>query len=46
MKVLYFTARVPYPPHRGDQLIAYEQIKRIDKSKIDLYLVCFISKNE
>jgi polysaccharide biosynthesis protein PslH len=42
MKVLYFTVRPPYPPYKGDQLIAYEQIKRLKEKKVKVYLVCFI----
>lgn len=43
MKVLYVTARPPYPPHRGDQLIAYEQIKNLsNKEKFEVFLVSII----
>ncbi|RCW47879.1 glycosyltransferase [Paenibacillus prosopidis] len=45
MKVLYVTTRPPYPPHRGDQLIAYEQIRNLPKGKYELYLVSLV-RNE
>ncbi|MDG5787885.1 glycosyltransferase family 4 protein [Evansella sp. AB-P1] len=45
MKILYVTSRVPYPPHKGDQLIAYEQIKILGK-RHDLYLVSFVNNKE
>ncbi len=38
MKILYATARPPYPPEKGDQLIAFEQIKKINK-QVDIHLV-------
>ncbi|WP_054637609.1 glycosyltransferase family 4 protein [Thalassobacillus sp. C254] len=43
MKVLYVTARSPYPPHKGDQLIAYEQIKKLAASSVKVYLISFVS---
>lgn len=45
MKVIYVTTRPPYPPHRGDQLIAYEQIRNLPTGKYELYLVSLI-RNE
>lgn len=40
MKILYLTARQPYPVTKGDQIIAYEQIKQLSK-KHDIYLISF-----
>lgn len=40
MKLLFICSRHPYPPEKGDQLIAYEQIKRLAE-KHQVYLVCF-----
>lgn len=40
MKILYLTARQPYPVTKGDQIIAYEQIKQLSK-RHDIYLVSF-----
>ncbi|MFK7696914.1 glycosyltransferase family 4 protein [Paenibacillus sp. HJGM_3] len=38
MKIVFLTARFPYPPYKGDQLIAYEQIKRLHNEH-EVYLV-------
>lgn len=43
MKVLYVTARPPYPPHKGDQLIAFEQLRNLSGKNHEIYLVCIIS---
>jgi glycosyltransferase involved in cell wall biosynthesis len=40
MKLLIISNRHPYPPEKGDQLIAYEQIRRLTKEH-QVYLVCF-----
>lgn len=40
MKILYITARQPYPVIKGDQIIAYEQIKELSK-KNEVYLITF-----
>lgn len=40
MKILYLTARQPYPVIKGDQIISYEQIKELSKEN-DIYLVTF-----
>lgn len=44
MKVLYITARPPYPPHRGDQLIAFEQIRNIKNINYKIFLIALIYK--
>ena len=44
MKILYLTARQPYPVTKGDQIIAYEQIKELSK-KHDIYLVSYYNEN-
>lgn len=44
MKILYLTARQPYPVTKGDQIIAYEQIKELSKNH-DIYLVSFYNDN-
>ncbi|WP_105618544.1 glycosyltransferase family 4 protein [Vallitalea okinawensis] len=40
MKILYLTARQPYPYIKGDQLISYNQIKELSK-RHKVYLVSF-----
>ncbi len=44
MKILYLTARQPYPVTKGDQIIAYEQIKELSKNH-EIYLVSFYNKD-
>ena len=39
MKVLYFAPKPPYPPNRGDQMIAYNQIKNIKKEYCDIKII-------
>ena len=46
MKVVYFTSRTPYPPYKGDQLIAYEQIKKLSALNVQVYLICFADNDE
>ena len=46
MKVVYFTSRPPYPPHKGDQLIAYEQMKKLSDLNVKVYLICFVNNSE
>ncbi|MCP3739493.1 glycosyltransferase family 4 protein [Rossellomorea sp. BNER] len=46
MKLLYLAARPPYPPHKGDQLIAWEQIKQLKKRNYRIYFISFISSSE
>lgn len=31
IKVLYVTSRPPWPPHKGDQMIAFEQLRTLNK---------------
>ena len=40
MVIVYITVRYPYPALKGDQVIAYQQIKRLSKNH-DVYLVTF-----
>jgi glycosyltransferase involved in cell wall biosynthesis len=40
LKIAYITPRHPWPPNKGDQLIAYNQIKRLSKDN-DIYLFTF-----
>ena len=40
MKILYLTARQPFPVTKGDQIIAYEQIKELSK-RHEVYLATF-----
>jgi sugar transferase (PEP-CTERM/EpsH1 system associated) len=42
MRVLYATPRPPIPPHLGDQLIAYEQIKHL-ATRVELHVVSLIN---
>lgn len=44
MKILYLTARQPYPYTKGDQFISYNQIKELSK-KHEIYLVSFYEDN-
>ncbi|MFC0525527.1 glycosyltransferase [Pontibacillus salicampi] len=46
MKVIYMTARPPYPPHKGDQLIAWEQLKHLKVSGIQIYLLTFVKSEK
>lgn len=46
MKLLYLATRPPYPPHKGDQLIAWEQIKQLKKRNFRIYFISFISPSE
>ncbi|NLP52559.1 glycosyltransferase [Bacillus sp. RO1] len=47
MDVMYITARPPYPPHKGDQLIAWEQIKQLKANGCHVHLLTFVkSKKE
>ncbi|WP_312518548.1 glycosyltransferase family 4 protein [Anaerospora sp.] len=43
MKILYVTTRAPYPPHKGDQLIAFEQLRNLPEGNYEVYLVSFIT---
>lgn len=40
MKIVYITARQPYPYAKGDQVIAYNQIKELSK-KHEVYLITY-----
>jgi glycosyltransferase involved in cell wall biosynthesis len=42
-KIVYMTGRHPWPPNKGDQLIAYNQIKLLSKDN-EVYLISFPSK--
>lgn len=44
MKILYLTARQPFPVTKGDQIIAYEQIKEISK-RHEVYLATFYTND-
>lgn len=47
MKILYLSARQPYPCVKGDQVVAYEQIKRLSQgNKIILITFYKDKKNE
>lgn len=46
MRLLYLAARPPYPPHKGDQLIAWEQIKQLKKRNFRIHFISFISTSE
>jgi len=45
MKVLYATLRPPYSTYKGDQLIAYNQIKYLGKVH-NLDLLTFINESK
>ena len=42
MRILFLTARLPYPPNRGDRLRAYNFLESLSK-KHDIHLLSFIS---
>lgn len=44
MKILYLTARQPFPVTKGDQIIAYEQIKELSK-RHEIYLITFYTND-
>ena len=45
MKILYTTARFPYPPMRGDQLVPYFRIEQLAK-KHEVTLLSFVEGPE
>lgn len=44
MRIIFLTPHPPYPPHRGDQLIAYEQLRNLDNLNYKIYLVSLFHK--
>ncbi|NQD65698.1 glycosyltransferase [Bacillus haikouensis] len=46
MKVMYMSSRPPYPPHKGDQLIAWEQIKQLKANDCQVYLLTFVKSKQ
>ncbi|MCA0149778.1 glycosyltransferase family 4 protein [Rossellomorea vietnamensis] len=46
MKVMYLSSRPPFPPHKGDQLIAWEQIKKLKANGHQVYLVTFVQSKQ
>lgn len=46
MKILYVTLRPPYPPFKGDQLIAYNQIRQLSQMGYKVNLITFISNED
>src|SRR6187549_3777084 len=45
MKVLYLSARFPWPPHRGDRLTGYQLIRALAR-KHEVTLVSFLDGSE
>lgn len=45
MKILYLTARQPYPYTKGDQILAYNQIKYLSKNH-EVYLISYYKDNK
>ncbi|MDX1688204.1 MAG: TIGR03087 family PEP-CTERM/XrtA system glycosyltransferase [Candidatus Promineifilaceae bacterium] len=45
MRILCLTSRLPYPPHRGDRLRAFNFIRQLSPSH-ELHLVSFIARQE
>ena len=45
MKILYTTARFPYPPLRGDQLVPYFRIQHLAR-KHEITLLSFVEGPE
>jgi polysaccharide biosynthesis protein PslH len=46
MDVMYMSPRPPYPPHKGDQLIAWEQIKQLKANGCQVYLLTFVKSKQ
>ncbi|WP_173915240.1 glycosyltransferase family 4 protein [Halobacillus sp. Marseille-Q1614] len=46
MDVLYMSSRPPYPPHKGDQLIAWEQIKQLKVNGHHVHLLTFVDSKQ
>ncbi|MGP4062869.1 glycosyltransferase family 4 protein [Halobacillus sp. H74] len=46
MEVLYMSPRPPYPPHKGDQLIAWEQIKQLKVNGYQVHLITFVKSKQ
>lgn len=45
MKVAYLTANAPHSPHRGDTLIAYNQVKGLAR-RAEVHLLSFVESDE
>jgi polysaccharide biosynthesis protein PslH len=45
MKILYTTARFPYPPLRGDQLVPYSRIQHLAR-RHEITLLSFVERRE
>lgn len=45
MRILCLTSRLPYPPHRGDRLRAYNFLRQLARSH-ELHLLSFIARQE
>ena len=45
LKVLYVTARAPYPPHRGDTMSAYHQIRTLH-DRADIHLLTLVTDSD
>lgn len=45
MKVVYLTANAPFAPHRGDALIAFNQIPGLVE-KAEIHLISFVTSDE
>ncbi len=41
MRILFYSTRPPYPPHKGDQLIAYNQIKTLKEINSEVEIIIF-----
>jgi polysaccharide biosynthesis protein PslH len=46
MNVMYMSSRPPYPPHKGDQLIAWEQIKQLKANGYQVHLITFVKSEQ
>ncbi|KSU60336.1 group 1 glycosyl transferase [[Bacillus] enclensis] len=46
MEVMYMSPRPPYPPTKGDQLIAWEQIKQLKANGCQVYLLTFVKSRQ
>lgn len=45
MKILFLTPRIPYPPLKGDQAVAYHRLRTLG-TKHDITLITFVTGNE
>jgi len=45
MKILFLTPRIPYPPHKGDQAVAFHRLRTLGQ-KHEITLLTFVEGDE